>query len=321
MKKVLGVMLWALGACSMSIQFAEAQSYRNQFGITSDNDLYTSYKNDRYYTDGTIFNFTHAMGFSKATSPNLVTKTLELELGQKIYNPYSPNVPDPYKQDRPFTGYLYGGASLNWLFVSESAIKLTAQIGTIGPAAMGRQVQTAFHKLLGIQKVDGWQYQLNNAPGLDFAFDYKKRLYRNANEWFDLGINPSVWVGNTFTGASFGPIIRVGQLDNFFHSALTNSRVSNEIDGGKNEFYLLIEPEFQYIGWDATIEGGYFRKDKGFVTYGIYHTVFVQKVGVQFASKRWTASYMAYFKTQEVKSSAVPDQYGSINLSYRFGRN
>ena len=314
-------MLTAIVACSINIHFADAQSYRNQFGITSDNDLYTSYKNDRYYTDGTVFNYTHALDFSKGTNPNLVTKTVEFELGQRIYNPYSPDVPDAAAQDRPFTAYLFGGASLNWFYVSESAIKLNAQIGTIGPHALGRQIQTGFHKLLGIQKVDGWQNQLNNELGVNLSLDYKKLIFRNANEWFDMSINPSVWVGNTFTGASFGPLFRIGVLDNYYQSVLTNSRVSKEIDKEKHEFFLLIKPTFQYIGWDATIEGGYFTKDKGPVTFGIYHTVFVQQLGLEFSSKRWSASYIAYIKSREVRSAATNDQYGSINLSYRFGKN
>src|SRR5579875_3917927 len=136
MKKVLGVILPAIVACGININFADAQSYRNQFGITSDNDLYTSYRNDRYYTDGTVFNFTHALSFSKATNPNLITKTVEFEFGQRIYNPYSPDVPSPSAQDRPFTAYLFGGASMNWFYESESTIKVDAQIGTIGPHAL-----------------------------------------------------------------------------------------------------------------------------------------------------------------------------------------
>ena len=70
-----------------------------------------------------------------------------------------------------------------------------------------------------------------------------------------------------------------------------------------------------------TIEGGLFINDKGPVTFGIYHYVYQQQFGLTFSSARWSASYIAFIKSREVRSTALGDQWASLNIAYRFGKN
>jgi lipid A 3-O-deacylase len=308
-----------------------AQNYKNQFTLITDNDMYINPNHDRYYSDGTYFNFTHAINRSNKDSSNLIKKTIEFEFGQKIYTGLSGHIYSPYRIDRPFTGYLFANSSLNWLYKDEDALKFTAEIGTIGPAALGEEVQSGFHQLFGLYKVvvanseyhkiGGWSHQLNTEPGLNLRLDYKHLLYRNDGSWFDVAVNPDAWLGSTFTGASAGVQLRVGELNKFYQSVITNTRVSsNSNEQMKHEFYFFTLPQINYVVYDATIEGGLFRNDKGPVTFGIYHFVYQQQFGLQFASARWSASTIAFIKSREVKSTALGDQWGSINIAYRFGK-
>ena len=313
----------------ISIKKLYAQNYRNQVTITADNDQYVDPNHDRYYTDGAALNFTHALKHDTLHSL-LAKKILEFEFGQKIYNAYTASArrpqPDPfvfipYDIDRPFTAYLYAGAALNLLYKNENALRLEAQIGTIGPAALGKQVQSDFHHLFDLYKTRGWKYQLNNAPGLNLKGDYKMLLYRNSGNWFDMAFNPTAWLGNTFTGASAGMQFRFGQFGKFYGSTITNSRVSS--DAGEqqaHEFYFFTTPQINYVVYDATIEGGLGLSDKGPITFGIYHYVYQQQFGLEFASARWSANYIAYARSREVKSTALGDQWGSISVAYRFGK-
>lgn len=306
-----------------------AQDYKNQFALTSDNDQYVNPNHDRYYTDGVFFNFTHALKHNTLHS-SLAKKTLEFEFGQRIYNAYTASTnklqPDPfvfkrYRIDRPFTAYLFAGAALNLLYKNENALRLDAEVGTIGPAALGEQVQTGFHEFFGLYKARGWPYQLKNAPGINLKSDYKMFLYRNSGNWFDMAFNPTAWLGNTFTGASAGMQFRFGKIDKLFQSTMTNSRVSS--DAGEqqtHEFYFFTTPQINYVAYDATIEGGLGLSDKGPVTFGIYHYVYQQQFGLEFASARWSANYIAYVRSREVKSTALGDQWASISLAYRFGK-
>lgn len=304
----------------ISINKLFAQDYKNQLTLTLDNDQYINPNHDRYYTDGTIVSFTHAMQRPDSNS-KLAKRVLEFQFGQQIYNARTAHIYDKKIFDRPLTGYLFANASLDWLYKNESALKLTVQLGTIGPNALGQQVQDAFHKLFGLYPAGPWPgHELNNEFGVNFDLDYKKLLYRNRGNWFDLAADPEIMLGNTFSYANAGLQIRLGKLGKLFESASTNSRVSSNANStAKHEFYFFAEPQFSYVAYNATIEGGLFIKDKG-PTFGIYHMVYVQQLGLQFASQRWSASYTAFIKTREVKSTALGDQWASISVAYRFSK-
>ena len=243
----------------VSIEKLYAQDYRNQISGTLDNDQYLDPNHDRYYTEGALLSYTHAL--KKPKSSSLAKKILEFEIGQRIYNSYtasarriqpSPFVFHSYDIDRPFTAYLYAGASMSWLYSDENALKLTGELGTIGPAALGEQVQVDFHNLFNLYKVRGWPYQLNNAAGVNLKADYKMFLYRNDQKWFDMAFNPGGWLGTTFTGASAGMQFRFGQLGKLYQSDITNSRVSSDpSEHQTHEFYFFTTPQINYVAYDA----------------------------------------------------------------------
>ena len=297
---------------------SQAQSYKYQYTTTLDNDEYINPDHDRYYTDGTIIGLTYA---AKKPGPDKkwIKKIVEFQFGQQIYNASTAHIYNKKLFDRPLTGYLFANGSFNWFYKNESALKLTVQLGTIGPNALGEQVQHGFHHLFGLYDAGPWgQYQLKNEFGAEVDVDYKKLLYINSGNWFDITADPEVMLGNTFTFANAGILLRIGNLNKLFESAGTNSRVSRDATHTpKNEFFFFAEPQLSYVAYNATIEGGLFIKDKG-PTFGIYHTVYTQQLGLQFASARWSASYTAFIRTREVKSTALGDQWGSINLAYRF---
>ena len=119
----------------LSVETLHAQEYKNQFSIETDNDQYVDPNHDRYYTDGTIFTFNHALHHPDSIS-KLAKKILTFQFGQQIYNPSTGHVYKPSLFDRPFTGYLFANSSLDWLYKNESALKFTAELGTIGPNSL-----------------------------------------------------------------------------------------------------------------------------------------------------------------------------------------
>lgn len=320
MKPLLFRVFFILIFSFLSITTLYAQEYKNQFSVQADNDQYINPYHDRYYTDGTIFTFTHAINCTD--TGNLVKKIVEYQLGQQLYNPSTAHIYKPSLFDRPFTGYLFGSVAFNWLYKDESALKFTAQLGTIGPNSLGEPIQTWFHHFFRLYPVGPWyKYGIQKSElGLNLNLDYKKLLYRNDGNWFDLSIDPDAQLGNTFTYVNAGMQLRLGNLGNFFDSEITNSHVSSTNKGTpKHEFYIFAEPQFSYVAYNATIEGGLFTHETG-PTFGIYHIVYIQQLGLEYSSSRWSASYTAFIKTREVKSTALGDQWASINIAYRFGK-
>ena len=309
----------------LAIQSTFAQgNYRYQISNHLDNDQYINPYNDRYYMAGYLLNFTTVLSQNNCngfTSGRLEKKTTELEVGQQIYGPFATWARYTFLQDRPYTGYLYASAAINWLYANESALKITAQVGTIGPASKAEAVMKAFHDAFQLKHPEGWEYQLNNEAGLNMEAQYTRLLFRNSQKWLDVAAVPSLRIGNTFSNATAAAQLRIGKLEPFYQSAATNSRVSLGGTVQENEFYFFAIPQLSYVAYNATIQGGLFIKDKGPVTYDIYHLVFTQQLGVQFATSRWSGSYTALIRTREVKSSALGDQWGVLALSYRFGLN
>jgi hypothetical protein len=295
-----------------------AQIFKQELSFTTENDIY--FYQDRYYTSGTFVHYRYASGAAKRkNNPNLVKTTTEFELGHEIYTPYSAKAPDPALHDRPFTGYLYGAAAFNRFYKNESMLRFRVEGGIIGPPALGKEIQMGYHTLLGIYEPKGWEYQLKSESGLNLSLDYQNLLLRSANKMADLTMVSSALLGNTFSGANLGMLLRLGKLNYLYESITNNSLISLEAPEKKSwELFLYTIPRINYVAYDATIMGGLFLKDKGPITFDAETFVYSQQIGISLSAKRWSANYNIVLKGREVKSEAKPHSYGSISLAYRF---
>lgn len=297
-----------------------AQDYSQQFGFQSDNDSYLANGQDRYYTNGLFISWRKAAEQTKL-SKGLNKKIYQLEIGQKMYNAQSGYIPDIVYVDRPITAYLYAGAGLQWLFDNESVLKASVQIGTIGPAALGRQAQELVHRLTGLYTPRGWEYQLNNEFGLNTQLNYSKIIQRSNSGKLDLLWSGVANLGTTFTSAGLGFTLRVGKLNQLYQTVYNRSNIWNKGGGNKlnsSEFFFFARPQLDLVVYDASVSGGLFRKDKGPVTYQSKPLVLGQEFGLMLSKKRLSAQLSYIFRTNEIKGSARPHQYGSISTYYHF---
>jgi lipid A 3-O-deacylase len=311
----------ALAICLIAaVITANAQTHSSEIGLQTDNDAYLFQQSDRYYTDGIFLFYRHAL--KTGSNAALQNKVLGLEIGQKIYNPQTGTIPSAAAVDRPFAGYTYAGASLNMLYKNESNLKLGAQIGVIGPAAGGEGTQKFIHDTFGFYPINGWKYQIKNAFQLNLSAEYNRLLMRE--DGFDVSVSAYGNLGTGFTGAGAGPLFRLGRLGKLFNSITTQSTAiakENAPQTDNGEFFIHYKPQFNYVAYDATIEGGLFSKQPAGslqVTRVPNRAVFSNQVGVSFVSKRWVIYYTATFPTKVVKSMNYSQQWASITLLYRF---
>lgn len=316
----LAKFLLLLSALFPFICLAQQTEFKNEFGFRTDNDAYLAYGQDRYYTNGLFIYFRRATDQSKLTK-KLNKVIWEVEAGQKMYNPQSGSITNIAFIDRPFAAYLYAGGSVNLLFNSESSLKITAQVGTIGPDAKGKEAQELLHSIVGFYEIKGWEWQVNNEAAFNSTIAYKNLLLRNPTAKVDLSLDTYLNIGNTYAGAGAGLMFRTGNLNPFFHSATTESAVSNQSSSNdltEKEMFFYAKPVLHFIAYDATIQGGLFRDDKGPIVFDAKSLVFSQQAGIIYSKKRWTADFSLVFKSREIKSFAKPHQYGSAALYYRF---
>lgn len=296
-----------------------AQTYKNEFGFKSDNDSYLGQGSDRYYTNGLFINFRHATDQQKLKE-GLEKKTYEISAGQKMFNPYSGDAPDPARQDRPFAGYLYAEGAMNWFKSDESIWKTSVQVGTTGPNSLAKAGQKLMHDAFGFYDLHGWEYQIKNELALNLSAQYTKLLTRIADNHVEFAVEGYANVGTTFSGAGAGLLFRTGNLNQLFNSAYTNAVIGNNAKTKalvKREFYFYAKPQLNVVAYDATIQGSMFNNDSP-VTFDQKPLVFAQQLGVNYSSQRFTADFGTIFKTREIKSVARAHQWGSISLFYRF---
>ena len=304
-----------------------AQSHSTEIGIQTDNDSYLLQGSDRYYTDGIFIYYRHALNVD-VNSP-LANKILGFEAGQKIFNPQSGSIADingadqPQLIDRPFAAYLYVGSTLNFLYKNESNLKLSAQIGFVGPDAFGKQVQDFVHDNFGFYHPSGWEYQINNNFQLNLSAEYNRLIARTS--WIDVSLASYVNLGTGFTGAGAGPLVRLGSFNQLFRSVSTQSTATKSdaiATLHPQEIFFYYKPQFNYVAYDATIQGGLFENHNSQVgqeiTLDKEPFIFSQQFGVAFSTSRFTFDVAAIFHTKDDKEMVQSHQWGTVTGVYRF---
>lgn len=304
--------------CFASFLRGQNKVFKSEFGFRSENDSYLAQGQDRYYTNGLFIKFRSALNQAEISNLKLNKAIWEIEAGQKIYNPQSGSIDDIRYIDRPFAAFLYAGGAINFLYHSESNLKLKIQLGTIGPLAKGKEAQEFLHDKFGFYKIAGWQWQLNNEFGVNTSLEFNKLISRTHSEKTDFSLNTYINAGNTFAGAGAGILFRTGAINKLFSSVSTESTIStnSNLKIG-NELFFYAKPMVHYVAYDASIQGGMFRNDKGPVVFDVKPIVITQQVGAVFSKDRLTIDFSAVFKSRELESNASPHEYGSLALFYR----
>ncbi|WP_140938876.1 lipid A deacylase LpxR family protein [Sphingobacterium lumbrici] len=311
--------LLAILSLLMTYYGAISQEYKNEFGIVSDNDAYLWYGQDRYYTNGLFIYYRRAIDQDKLKG-NLEKLTYELSVGQKMYTPLSGYGPDPRVHDRPFAGYLYGKAQVNLFYQKEQVWKVGLALGTSGPNSLASGTQNLIHATVGLYETSGWDYQIQNEAAANLDIQYTALLHRNNAKSVDFSLESYAQLGTVFNGAGLALVFRTGHINQLFHSSYHNARISQNSKTKQlyeRELYFYARPQFNYVAYDATIQGSLFTNNSP-VTFSVRPFVFEQKVGVNYSTARFTLDYSLTFRAREIKSNARPHQYGSITAYYRF---
>ena len=289
---------------------------RTELGFRNDNDAYLMIKQDQYYTNGIHFFIRRAVDSSRL-SERWRNKIWSVNLGQKIFNAYKGDIHNIREIDRPITGYLFAEAKMNWYTDKEAVFSLGVELATIGPNAMGEKVQQRFHDTFGFYTVNGWDYQLRNALGLDLHGGYSRLIVRPGKS-FDITFHASTSIGLNHSFLSAGPGFRLGRLNSLFESVFTGSRLQSDGKEPKREIFLFYSPQLKWTAYNSTIQGGMLVDDKGPVTFKIEPWVFGNVAGIQYASRKIALNYSYSFNTREVESNAGFQQFGSLSISYYF---
>jgi len=308
--------LWMICCCMVGLGRAQTRStptYGREFTLTTDNDAYLLQKKDAYYTNGFSFNLRTA----KEIKGKRVISSYEL--GQKIYTPLIRKTTGPKDIDRPYCGYLYLQFMQTHFPANDAVLQYQATLAQVGQASLGEDIQNSYHKMLGYARFTGWQYQVQNALGIDAGIKYAQTLLQDSSLFkFVPVIEASL--GMNYTYAGIGTYFCLGAFEKNQQSALWNTRLQKKAvkTDRKFELFAYWYPQVLFQGYNVTVQGGLISKGQGAVLADPEPVMFLQHIGLCFANGRFTTNLALVIQSKETTTQTDSHQYGSVQLSYRF---
>ncbi len=295
-----------------------SQNKAVEIGVITENDLYTSTKNDQYYTNGLEVFYRY---LSKKTKPTVEKKINEIHLGQYMYSPRTIYVDEKDMFDRPFAGYLFGEFGNTHFYKNQAVFKKYIQLGYVGPNSFADKVQSGTHILFHYPAFDQWEYQIGNTVGVQFYGMFSRPILNSINnKRVDFQWQTEAKLGTIFTALSTGFVTRIGikklmaLSDSNFHGA----SLSKDESSIARELYFYMAPSVNFQIYDATIQGGLFN-DNSPVTFDLIPIRFNGEAGLRYRKNNWNFSYAFVYRGKEVKFyRTIGYFYGSIRLSYIF---
>lgn len=313
--------------CTLALISSGAQAAdRPTFNLVTENDSYISISGDRHYTNGIYFSWTSA----GRTDADSFARHLMLPgagpaewrsgyfLGQAIFTPENLTAFNPPATDRPYAGWLFGGARL-YRDSGDTLDKIELTAGIVGPAALGGDVQKFWHAAFvpSAAHPNGWHDQLRDEPGLVLSEEriWRVPLSRGPLEAEALP-EANLSAGNVYDYAGLGGMLRFG------HGLATDwgpPRIAPAEQGSDFQtvngfsWYVFAGGEARAVARNLFLDGNSFhggpRVDK---------KTFVADINagaaLLFAHARVIASYT--HRTREFRGQNGDDELGSLTVAF-----
>lgn len=207
--------------------------------LTIDNDSLLLNRDDGFYTSG------NQISARKVLNSAQQSVIYGWQFGQDLYTASDINLaPDKILAiDHPYAGWIYAGVFREFADKTGMASRIGLDFGCLGPCAGGARTQTQLHRLLKQPLPQGWSSQLQQEWGAVLSGEWSPTRWSFAKN-VDLQPRVKARFGNIFTDASFEATLRLGQL----------SDLPEQI-----AHFGFLRGEIKAIGYDATLQGGYFN--------------------------------------------------------------
>lgn len=307
----------------------EAPEEHGTLSVLFENDYF--FHTDRDYTNGVEFAWTTAPSDTPQWSVDLARKLpffgqegevrASYALGQNIYTPVDLRLVDPPLTERPYAGYLYLSYSLTEK--SETTLdQLQVQLGVVGPDSLAEQTQKFVHSVLGDINPQGWDTQLRNEPAFVIGDERAWRFGPSHSVLgFKFDVQPHVggMVGNVYDFLNAGAIARVGfdLPDDYGPPRIEPSLPGTNFFEPTAAFgwYLFAGVDGRAIARNIFLDGNTWQTSRSVDRIPYVGDL---QLGAAITFEQWRLSFTHVFRTREYRTQVHADQFGAINLSYRF---
>lgn len=284
---------------------------QRSFQLHYDNDLFRG--TDYYYTQGFNIQIKHPKLVKNPINKVLLgikldsLKRYAMSFESASYTPTSIASDLILYNDRPFAA----ATSLSFSKYSKNSSKkylLVSQLnlGMIGPAVLGKEVQSGIHKATNNSIPKGWQHQIKNDLLLNYKLTLEKELIHYSSV-FGLSSVNQLNSGTFQTNISTGINAVFGKKESIY----------NEQTATKFQAFIYSQTLARLVVYDATLMGGMFNRSSPF-TYSpaqIERVVFEQHLGVCVKFNKVVLSFDLGYLTNEFKRGKQ-HAWGGIRFVY-----
>lgn len=306
--------------------------------LLEEDDYWAPHNHDRHYTHGIRFSGTSGdvhdplwlepftwFGPVFPDAPGAARRYNLIPLGQNIYTPQNYTLVNPDPRDRPYAGWLYGGAGLMQDTPGagdgiDRFDDLELKLGLVGPGSFANATQTRFHLLIDVAPFAGWHDQLHDEPTLDLFYQHKWRFHGETDDAWGWDAIPQ-WdlrVGNVYDYAGAGGMLRLGRnlradygpphIDlNTGADYINPSRMT-----GNWGVYSFLGTEARAVAHDIFLDGNDFKSSP---SVDKYPAVGDLEAGLAVFYEHFRLAYSYVWSSPEFVHQTGGDHYGSLNLT------
>lgn len=272
--------------------------YQRKIDFTYENDLFA--RTDRYYSQGIKLDY--SWKDNKTQSRNKLSPYWNAGLLHQVFTPSTIKSDSILVHDRPYA------ATFSFVIdrilidsIKNQAFSYGFEVGAVGPAARGEEMQTAIHRLTNNFLPLGWQYQIPN--GLIFNAHVKSEFrIITVRDWLNVNFGLDLELGTFRTGIKPSLLLAAGDLN-------------------RKRILFYSKSAYHFIGHDGTLQGSLVGKDKSMIITDeeMKRLVFLQEFGLKFGFERlqFTLNYSIQSKTFRNQLSSF-HSWGGIGFSYSF---
>ena len=302
------------------------------FTFTFQNDVFLN--RDFGYTNGTGLQFGKGPFLSFEGNVNPVTERLSRNLYirtmpdkvhgianmffQRLQTPEDLTISEQQPDDLPYAALLALQTTL-YAYDRNQSDQFSTFLGVVGPIALGEEVQSGVHSIIGSEDPQGWDTQIDN----EFVFKAEavrvKKLYRNyyaENRGIDLLGIGQLGLGTISSEVLAGLVARWGTSLEFSHATFSlqpDRQVNSLTLSPTNNFFVFLGFQGGFVANDIFINGNTFRDSPSVPLRNEFNQV---SAGVVF--KLGKLSYVVQVTDINARSSSNVDrqQFGAFAITW-----
>ena len=293
-------------------------SEHKEFYFDWDNDIFLF--RDFYYTQGAHLFYVNP-GLRKNPANHILFKLKNADnyygigLVQEIYTPKDLIDTLLNTVDRPYAGTLYFRSFVTSVIPGKK-LRFTNQldIGFLGPLAGAEHAQRIIHDWLDLDFPNGWDFQIENRPYLNYNFLVEKGLI-SAPGIFDFIGNSRLRVGNIHDDLLLGATIRLGRINDYFKGYNLGNKSYKE--NKDFQFFIFGSANAVAVIYNATLMGGIIppKHSTHFKLKDINNLIGELNGGFQIMYKFVGVKLQATWKTPEF-DGGEPHGWGTISMYF-----